>query len=129
MIVFDRSDDALAFIDKIETVYPKIKYGGGFEILWSGARNKDLVLLIPPPCGYSIPFIRNSSGLGQALACIRPLQKSLDVSGKDKESVSDVLQDGFMDEPITKKAKVDKSAKEGKPCNINLTSCLVLFKM
>jgi hypothetical protein len=33
MIVFDRSDDALAFIDKIETVYPKIKNGGGFEIL------------------------------------------------------------------------------------------------
>ena len=34
-----------------------------------------------------------------------------------------------MDEPITKKAKVDKSAKEGKPCNINLTNCSVLFKM
>ena len=54
------------------------------------------------------------------------------VSGKDKESVSDVLQgrkDCFMDEPITKKVKLDKSAKEGNSCKINLNNCSVVFKM
>ena len=33
-----------------------------------------------------------------------------------------------MDEPMTKKAKLDKSAKEGKPCNINLNNCSVVLK-
>ena len=34
-----------------------------------------------------------------------------------------------MDEQITKKAKLDKSANEGKPCNINLNNSSVVFKM
>ena len=80
-----------------------------------------------------------SKGVPEKLIMDRTGHKSLTslhtyqrVSAKDKESVSDVLQGGkdcFMDEPITKRAKVDKSAKEGKPCNINLTNCSVLFKM
>ena len=32
----------------------------------------------PPPGGYSVPFLRDAAGLGQALAYIRPLQKDLD---------------------------------------------------
>lgn len=79
-IVFGRSDDPLTFVEKIEAVYPKIKNGGGFELLRSGATNKELVVITPPPCGYSVPFLRDSSGLVQALAYIRPLQRSLDVS-------------------------------------------------
>ena len=65
----------------------------------------------------------------KSLTSLHPYQR---VSEKDKESVSDVLQgrkDCFMDEPITKKAKLDKSAKEGNSCNINLNNCSVVFKM
>ena len=37
-----------------------------------------LSLITPPPGGYSVPFLRDAAGLGQALAYIRPLQKDLD---------------------------------------------------
>ena len=72
-----------------------------------------------------------SKGVPEKLIMDRTGHKSL-TSLHTYQTVSDVLQGGkdcFMDEPITKKAKVDKSAKEGKPCNINLTNCSVLFKM
>ena len=79
-IVFGRSDDASTFMEKVETVFPKLKHGDGFEILQSGVLQKDLMVLTPPPSGYSVPFIQDSSGLGQALAYVRPLQRSLDVN-------------------------------------------------
>ncbi|CAH3150960.1 unnamed protein product, partial [Porites evermanni] len=42
---------------------------------------QSLVLLRPPASvGNSVEFLRDESGLGQALAYIRPLQRSLDVS-------------------------------------------------
>ena len=66
----------LAFAKKVESVYQKIKDAGGFELLRSGSSNKDLVVITPPPSGDSVPFWCDSSGLGQAVASIRPLQKS-----------------------------------------------------
>lgn len=76
-IVFNRRDQAITFVVKLESIYPKLKDGGGFELLRSGPSNKDLVVITPPASGYSVPFLRESSGLGQAVAYIRPLQKSL----------------------------------------------------
>ena len=40
--------------------------------------NSTLTTIIHPASGYSIPFLRDSSGLGQALAYIQPLQRYLD---------------------------------------------------
>lgn len=71
------------FIDvktKLESVYPKLIQGGGFEILRSGSPSSKLSLITPPAGRYSVPFLRGSAGLGQALAYIRPLQKDLDTS-------------------------------------------------
>jgi len=79
-IVFHRKDQPLAFAEKVESVYPKLKDAGGFELLRSGPSNKDLVVITPPASGYSVAFLRESSGLGQALAYIRPLQKSLSMA-------------------------------------------------
>ena len=76
-IVFNRRDQAITFVEKLESIYPKLKDGGGFELLRGGPSNKDLVVITPPASGYSVPFLRESSGLGQAVAYIRPLQKSL----------------------------------------------------
>jgi hypothetical protein len=76
-LTFGRTDHALAFVSKIETVYPKIKTGGGFELLRSGASNKEIILITPLPSGYTVPFLRESSGIGQALIYVRPIQKSL----------------------------------------------------
>jgi len=79
---------------KLEEEFPKLKKGGGFEILRSGfSPGKSLVLLRPPASvGYSVKFLRDESGLGQTLAYIRPPQRSLDVSLHAKElSLSDVI--------------------------------------
>ena len=79
---------------KLEEEFPKLKNEGGFEILCSGfSPGKSLVLLRPPASvGYSVKFLRDESGLGQALAYARSLQRSLDVSLHTKEvSRSDVI--------------------------------------
>ena len=76
-IVFNLRDQAIAFVEKLESIYPKLKDASGFELLRSGPSNKDLVVITPPASGYSVPFLRESSGLGQAVAYVRPLQKSL----------------------------------------------------
>ena len=50
--------------------------------------NTVLTTIIPPASGYSVPFLRDSSGLGQALAYIRPLQRDLDRTPVFKVSFS-----------------------------------------
>ncbi|CAB4034448.1 Hypothetical predicted protein [Paramuricea clavata] len=78
-IVFKKDGSASAFVGKLKEYFPKLQNCGGFEILRSGASNKDLVVIHPPPSGYSVPFLREASGLGQALAYIRPIQSSLNM--------------------------------------------------
>ena len=56
IITFGRNDNAHAFVLKIETVYPKIKAGGGFELPCNGVSNKELVLIGPPSSGYTVLF-------------------------------------------------------------------------
>lgn len=60
----------MAFVEKIESVYPKLKDAGGFELLRSGPSSKDLIVINPPASGYTVPFLKEVSGLGQALAYI-----------------------------------------------------------
>ena len=78
-IVFGSKDSTLQVKTKLEEEFPKLKNGGGFEILRSGfSPGKSLVLLRPPASvGNSVEFLRDESGLGQALAYIRPLQRSV----------------------------------------------------
>ena len=78
-IVFSHKDDGLKFNNTLESAYPKLKLGGGFEILRSGSKN-NLVLIPAPVSGYSVPYLRDYSGLGQAMAYIRPIQVSLELS-------------------------------------------------
>ena len=92
--MFGSKDSTLQVKTKLEEEFPKLKNGGGFEILRSGfSPGKSLVLLRPPASvGYSVKFLRDESGLGQALAYARSLQRSLDVSLHTKEvSRSDVI--------------------------------------
>lgn len=63
----------------MEAAYPKLKAGGGFEILRSGI-GSSLAFVSPPATGYSVPYLRDQAGRGQALAYIRPLQVELDIS-------------------------------------------------
>ena len=93
-IVFGSKDGALQVKTKLEEEFPKVKNGGRFEILRTGfSPGKSLVLLRPPASvDYSVKCLRDESGLGQALAYIHPLQRSLDVSLHAKEEfLSDAI--------------------------------------
>ena len=79
-ISLNKNDDALHFKIKIEEVYPKLASGEGFELLRSSTSPRDLDLIHPLKRGYSVPFLRDSSGLGQAIAYLRPIQQSLDTT-------------------------------------------------
>ena len=79
-ISFNKNDDASDFKIKIEEVYPKLPSGEGFDLLRSSTSPRDLDLIHPPKRGYSVPFLRDSSGLGQAIAYLRPIQQSLDTT-------------------------------------------------
>jgi len=75
-------------------VYPRLKDGGRFELLRSGHRMKDLVLIPSPPGGYSVNSLKNC-GLGQSTVYIRPIQKDLDTTpirtSPSKDGVSFIL--------------------------------------
>ena len=80
-------EDAPKDKDKLYEVYPKLKEGGGFELLRSGSTANELVRIKPPMAGYSVPFLRDVSGLSQALAYIRPLQKKLSMEVVEEPEV------------------------------------------
>ena len=82
-VFFSCKGTALDVKTRLESVYPKLKDGGGFELLRSGLPSSKLSLMTPPSGGYSVPFLRDTAGLGQALAYIRPLQKNLDMLEKE----------------------------------------------
>ncbi|XP_046860742.1 uncharacterized protein LOC124453968 isoform X3 [Xenia sp. Carnegie-2017] len=80
-ISFDKDSNAAKVKAKLEEIYARLVSGGGFEILRSGLSPKDLYLVTPPlNIGYTVHFLRDSSGLGQAIAYIRPVQADLDSS-------------------------------------------------
>ena len=81
-IKFDANSNAIEFKKKLEEVFPKLILGGGFELLRRGPSGS-LVVLRQPACGYSVKYLRESSGLGQALLYIWPLQMNLDTSPED----------------------------------------------
>lgn len=75
-ITFRKDASASEVVTELEEAYPKLKQGGGFELLRSGKRMKDLVPITSPPRGYSVPFLKNS-GLGQSTIYVRPIQMDL----------------------------------------------------
>ena len=79
-VVFSCKASTLDVQRVLERVYPKISKSGGFELLRSGSPCTVLTLINPPAGGYSVPFLRDAAGLGQALAYIRPLQQDLDTT-------------------------------------------------
>ena len=84
-ISFNKSDDTSHFKIKLEETYPKLASGGGFELLRSSTSHGDLDVIHPPKRGYSVPFLQDSSGLGQAIAYVRPIQQNLDTTPLESE--------------------------------------------
>jgi hypothetical protein len=88
-ICFNWKATALEVKAKLEQVYPKLSHSGGFDILRRGVQTSDLVFIQPPRSGYSVAFLRDTAGLGQAIAFIRPIQNNLDITpAMDSSEVS-----------------------------------------
>ena len=83
-IVFpNKNADHDGFMNILEKEYPKIKEGGGIELLRAvggGGGQRKLEVLSPGPQGYSITYLRNNICIGQATIYLRPLQKDLDLT-------------------------------------------------
>lgn len=79
-IPLDKNADASKVKTSLDNTFSKLALGGGFELLRSSATPRDLEVIVPPNSGYLVPFLRDSSGLGQAIAYIRPVQKDLDTT-------------------------------------------------
>lgn len=63
--------------DLIET-FPKLRMGGGYELLCTSERNTRLLDVIPqPPSGYTVTYLKSVAG--QAKIYITPLQRNLDM--------------------------------------------------
>ena len=86
-VAFPAGKGCKIFIDCIENEFPKLKDGGGFEIL--RADGKDLRLIPPPPGGYTIQYLRGV--LNQAKGYIRPLQADLSANTVLSSEVSYML--------------------------------------
>ena len=72
-VVFSSRASALELKERLESVFLKLKESGGFELLKS-ANGTLLSVIHSPACGYSVPFLWDAAGLGQAPAYIRPLK-------------------------------------------------------
>ena len=76
-ICFNSKANATEVKMKLEEIYPKLIAGGGLEILRRGPSPSELSVIPPPNSGYTVHFLRDCAGLGQAIAYIRPVQRNL----------------------------------------------------
>ena len=74
--------DSSDFYEDIVCAYPKLRSGGGFELLRSCEGNsKELAIIPPPPAGYTVSYLK--SIMGHAKVYIRPLQSDLSMEVMD----------------------------------------------
>ena len=90
-ICFNWKATAAEVKTKLEEIYPKLENGGGFEIMRRGAQANELMVIQPPRSGYSVPSLRDSAGLGQTIAFIRPIQTNLGMEPEPLMDSSEVL--------------------------------------
>ena len=80
-ITFDDKKGNHEYLTRVlEEKFPILKEGGGYLICRTAAGSQRLQVISPGGSGYSIPHLRDDSPLRQAVAYIRPLQKSIDTS-------------------------------------------------
>lgn len=71
-----KSKDPQYFRETLYEKFPKLRDGGGFELLRSSARIA-LEKICMPANGYNTQFLSDESGLGGAICYIRPIQEHL----------------------------------------------------
>ncbi|XP_028404111.1 uncharacterized protein LOC114526791 [Dendronephthya gigantea] len=76
----------------LESKFPKLKAGGGFEVLRAhggGGGQRSLVLILPSNEGYTVPYLKER--LNSAVAYIRPFQADLDESSSCEMEVGPMV--------------------------------------
>ena len=71
-LCFNSKANATEVKTKLKESYPKLIAVGGFEILQRGLSPSELSIIPPPNSGYTVHFLHDSAGLGQAISFIRP---------------------------------------------------------
>ena len=72
------------FYDELLYLYPKLREGGGYELLRvPEGGGKDLEVIKVPEVGYNTEYLR--AVVHSAKIFIRPLQKTLDLTGASNE--------------------------------------------
>ncbi|CAB4045396.1 Hypothetical predicted protein, partial [Paramuricea clavata] len=67
------------FCQFLEDKFPKLKAGGGFELLRCGGVGLRPLVVVPPgPSGYCVPYLKEN--FSQAVVYVRPLQVNLDIN-------------------------------------------------
>lgn len=79
-ITFRKDNDPLTFKNKLEEVFPKLAFGGGFELLRTSFGSRVMLEKIQMPAsGFTTTYLCDSSNLNQALCYIAPIQRNLDM--------------------------------------------------
>ncbi|KAK6494048.1 hypothetical protein HHUSO_G486 [Huso huso] len=91
------------FSELCETLFshfPQLKGAGGFQMLRSINKTKQLAPIPMPASGYSVKFLRTESGLIQAMAYIRPLQNNLEsIAMREAEQCQEVVREKCKRQP------------------------------
>ena len=69
-------------------MYPKLIGSGGFEILRWGPSPSELGVIPPASSGYTLQFLHDCVGLGQAITYIRPVECNM-----NQDPIKVVLED------------------------------------
>ena len=79
-IQFRKDDSNVSFLEALQETFPKLVHCGGIELLRSSHRDKTKMDIIWPPAnGYTARFMTDTSGIGQAICYVRPVQCDLDM--------------------------------------------------
>jgi len=87
-IIFALHGNSLDFHEEIMKAFPKLKNGGGYELLQTSDGNSRLLLVIPPLLGgYTASYLK--SIMEQSKVYIRPMQQHLSME-PDKSDEDEV---------------------------------------
>ncbi|XP_078325058.1 uncharacterized protein LOC144622710 [Crassostrea virginica] len=85
-LVLVKNKDAEYLRDALLEYYPKLKDGGGYELMRSSSRTL-LETISIPSYGYTTHYLSDESDLGSAICYIRPLQAQLSLDAEERSEV------------------------------------------
>jgi hypothetical protein len=113
----------------LENECPKLKSGGGFLLLRAvggGAGQRSLQVIQPGEKGYSIPYLRCTVCVGQAVTYVRPLQTDLNMDKKQNQvcgPLCNVHTTGVLLKVFHFRTTQPISCKSEQICNRSVKTC------